>query len=71
MINRLIFGIKMDSLGMRYGTGNPRQGQYALQKLRKMLLTLSRDNRTKKRNGVGLVFAVTHYCNYYPSTCMK
>ena len=71
MENRLLSGLKMDSLRMRYGTGNSRKGPYALQNLRKMLLTLSRDNQTKKRNGVGVVFAVTHYCNYYPSTCMK
>ena len=71
MVSRLLSGLKMDSLGMRYGTGNPRQGQYALQELRKMLLTLSRDNRTKKRNGVERVFAVTHSCIYYPATCMK
>ena len=71
MENRLLSGLKLDSLGMRYGTGNPIQGQYALQKLRKMLLALSLDNRTKKQNGVGLVFSVTPYCNYYPATCMK
>merc|ERR1712110_568518 len=44
MENRLLSGLKLDSLGMRYGTGNPIQGQYALQKLRKMLLALSLDN---------------------------
>ena len=71
MENRSLSGLKMDSLGMRYGIDNSRQRSYALQNLRKMLLTLSRDNQTKKRNGVGVVFAVTHYCNYYPSTCMK
>ena len=71
MENRLLSGLKLDSLGMRYGSGNPIQGQYALQKLRKMLLTLSLDTRTKKQNGAGLVFAVPPYCNYYPATCMK
>ena len=71
MEHNFLSGLKLDSLGMRYGKGDPIQGQYALQKLRKMLLTLSLDTRTKKQNGAGLVFAIPPYCNYYPATCMK